>query len=149
MIHLCAWKDAIDVIFIIPIIYYIMMIWSSIYEYYLDNIMLLSYRCLQKLGFSHQWVSLIMQSVKMVSYGILINGAPMERFNPTRGIRQDNPLSPYLFLKHGIYVALEWIYYKHQPVAKPFSFLLLHWWSLCSFWEIKAIFLFWLQVTID
>ena len=95
MIHLCAWKDAIDVIFIIPIIYYIMMIWSSIYEYYLEKHRAIIIYRLQKLGFNHQWVSLIMQCVKTVSYSILINGAPMERFNPTRGIRWGDPLSPY------------------------------------------------------
>jgi hypothetical protein len=31
-------------------------------------------------------------------YAVLVNGIPMGRIIPTRGIRQDDPISPYLFL---------------------------------------------------
>ena len=51
-----------------------------------------------KLGFHTICISWIMSCVKYVTYSVLINGIPYGEIKPSRGIRQDDTLSPYLFL---------------------------------------------------
>ena len=58
---------------------------------YLESVM-------RRLGFIEKWITLLMLSVKTVSYSILVNGKPKGMIKPSRGIYQGDPLSPFLFL---------------------------------------------------
>ena len=39
-----------------------------------------------KMGFPVKWLGMVMETIKIVSYSILINGEPQGNFQPTRGI---------------------------------------------------------------
>ena len=51
-----------------------------------------------KLGFHRIWVEMTMRLVTMVSFSVLFIGDRLDSFVPTRGIRQGDPILPYLFL---------------------------------------------------
>lgn len=58
---------------------------------YLKEVML-------RMGFTSEWVRLVMNCVSTISYAITINGKSGRIFSPSRGLRQGDPLSPFPFL---------------------------------------------------
>lgn len=53
---------------------------------------------MHRLGFREKWISLMMMCVNTVSYSVLMNGESKGRILPTRGLRQGDSISLYLFL---------------------------------------------------
>ena len=51
-----------------------------------------------RMGFLKRWIKQLMLCVKTVSYSILVNEEPKGMITPSRGFRQGDPLSHFLFL---------------------------------------------------
>jgi len=53
---------------------------------------------LQRLGFQEKWIVWVKGCLVSSSVSVLVNGSPTEEFKPSRGLRQGDPMAPFLFL---------------------------------------------------
>jgi hypothetical protein len=49
-------------------------------------------------GFGEDWVAWVLNLVSTTFFSILVNDSPSKTFNVSRGLRQGDPLSPFVYI---------------------------------------------------
>ncbi|KAL0393382.1 UNVERIFIED_CONTAM: Retrovirus-related Pol polyprotein from type-1 retrotransposable element R2 [Sesamum radiatum] len=56
------------------------------------------YNVLRKMGFNEKWIQLVKNCIEQCWFSVLVNGDKAGFFSSSRGVRQDDPISPSLFI---------------------------------------------------
>nr|XP_016474527.1 PREDICTED: uncharacterized protein LOC107796285 [Nicotiana tabacum] len=72
---------------------------------------------ISELGFPDSFISWIMECVRIVNYTVMVNGETTKPFDAAKGLRQGDPISPYLFS-----MAMEYLSRKLHELRDDKSF---------------------------
>ncbi|KAL0378405.1 UNVERIFIED_CONTAM: LINE-1 retrotransposable element O protein [Sesamum radiatum] len=72
-------------------------------------------KLLESIGFNETFVNWISKCIGTTSFSLLINGAAFDFFRPSRGIRQGDPLSPYLFIIYAEFFS--WMLFQDESLG--------------------------------